>query len=216
MRRVHEECPPLSDQVHCTPSSTWRCFLLVNPLLGSDRKGRPLHSLFVGDADMEQENVGIQNCTWLIWQVFYKYSKGVTLVHPEREGVEKKSGLLSVTPSVSVSFCRFVYLTPHTPSKVTERRQWWDGLSLAWQPCSWRPVGRWCHSCGEREHCHCAAAMWGRSHRPTWCRCTPCRVTLGWDGGKDGCWELWHNCSLWAIHSASETKSMRIRLVPNR
>lgn len=75
---------------------------------------------------------------------------------------------------------------------------------------SWRPEMCRRHSCGEMEHCHWPAAMWDRSHRPTWWRCTPCRVTLGWwEGGREGCWALWHSCSLWASHSASRNKKRR-------
>lgn len=88
----------------------------------------------------------------------------------------------------------------------TAPRQRLGGWCHGWLSYSWRLEGWQCHSCGEIEHCHWPAAMWVRSHRPRWWRCTPCKVTLGWEGGREGCWVLWHSCSLWAIHSASGNK----------
>lgn len=88
----------------------------------------------------------------------------------------------------------------------TAPRRWQGECRHGWLSCSWRPDWWRCHSCGEIAHCHWPAAMWVRSHKPRWWRCTPCRVTLGWEGGREGCWVLWHSCSLWAIHSASENK----------
>lgn len=204
-------------QTKCTTHNCW-CSLLLNPLLRSDRTGRPLHILTLALVSCASERgwygtrvcLGVQNGRWPIWQVFYKYCKAIK-IGPSRERVwMKKSKVLCFSPSplfsvVAVPF-HSVLRTPRAPSTVTGPRRRPNRRSLAWQPSSWRPEGWWCHSCGEREHCHWAAAMWGRSHRPTWCRCTPCRVTLGWEGGKDGCWELWHSCSLWAIHSASENR----------
>lgn len=50
----------------------------------------------VRDADMVRENVGIQNSTWLVRQVFHKYRKAIRLVRVERARMKRSVLLRSV------------------------------------------------------------------------------------------------------------------------
>lgn len=151
----------------------------------------------------EKEEEGVTYRTAQIWVL-----GGRVLHRKEVAGTKMKpKGTDLLSPVLAVS--RFLPPPPHPSvcgADLTAPRRWLGGWRHGWLSCSWRPEGWRCHSCGEIEHCHWPAATWVRSHRPRWWRCTPCRVTLGWEGGREGCWVLWHSCSLWAIHSASGKK----------
>ncbi len=101
-------------QTKCTAHRGW-CSLLLNPLLRSDRTGRPLHILALDLSSCASERcwygarecLGIQNGRWLIWQVFYKYCKAIK-IGPSRESLDEKVQGVVFCPISLVLCCRSI------------------------------------------------------------------------------------------------------------